>query len=48
MIDVLFIILSDLWHLMQTLTLCIVIGCLVAPITFGIYHYDKCKEEREQ
>lgn len=34
------------WHLAQLGLLILCIGCLVAPITYGIYHHDKCKEEK--
>lgn len=44
MIDALMMIATDLWHLAQTLTLFLVVGCLTAPVVFGWYHYDKCKE----
>lgn len=46
MISALMMILADLWHLAQTLTLFLVVGCLVAPVVFGWYHVDKCREER--
>lgn len=46
MIDGLMMIVSDLWHLATTLSLFLVVGCLVAPITYGWYHADKMKEER--
>ena len=46
MIDALYLVLSDLWHLAGTLTLFLVVGCLTAPVVFGWYHIDKTKEER--
>ena len=46
MIDALFLIMSDLFHLAETLTLFLVVGCLTAPVVFGWYHFDKCKEEK--
>ena len=46
MVDAIWLVLCDLWHLASTLCLFMVVGCLVAPITFGWYHFDKCKEER--
>lgn len=48
MIDALYLIMSDLWHLAGTLALFLVVGCLTAPVAFGWYHIDKTKEERNR
>lgn len=46
MIDAIYLILADLYHLAETLVLFLVVGCLAAPVAFGWYHVDKCKEEK--
>ena len=46
MMNAIFMIAADLWHLAQTLTLFLVVGCLTAPVVFGWYCIDKAKEER--
>lgn len=48
MMDALTMILMDLLHLAETLALFLIVACLAAPVAFGWYHVDKCKEERNQ
>jgi len=45
MIEALWVILSDAYHLAQTLALFTVVGCLTAPIVYGWYHVDKTRDE---
>ena len=46
MISAIYTVIADLFHLAETLTLFLVVGCLTAPVVFGWYHVDKCKEEK--
>lgn len=44
MVNAMIMIFTDLWHIATTLGLFMVVGCLVAPMVFGIYCHDKRKE----
>lgn len=48
MMDALQLILTDLWHLAQTLTLFLVVGCLTAPIVYGWFCVDANRAEEEE
>ena len=48
MTEIIYLVAVNLWHTFETLMLFAVVGALTAPVVFGWYHYDRCKEERSE